>query len=386
MSERTWRRVHQPGALSADVDKPATDAVHAGETPDPVHGSVNAPVVQSSTFRYPEREDGTPSPYIYTRYTNPSIEATETKLAALEQCTHALVFSSGMAAITAVCRSLLRPGDGLLLQQGVYGGTSAFVRDELVPDGIEVHAGPATDAPTVPEGTKVVWMESITNPLLKMADVSAWAHAAHAAGAVLVVDATFATPLVQRPLTLGADLVVHSATKYLGGHSDLTAGVVCTNMDVFHDRLWQHRRNTGAVVEPIASYLLGRSLKTLPLRLARHQQNAAAIAQHFEADGRVTVHYPGVGGMVTLDLGTKDAAVAFRRALRIVTPAASLGGVESLVSLPVETSHAYASAEQRAADGITDGLVRISVGVEDAKDLIADLDHAMTVASSRRNG
>lgn len=367
------------------MDKSATDAVHAGETPDPEHGSINAPVVQSSTFRYPERADGSEAPYIYTRYTNPSIEATETKLAALELAKHALLFGSGMAAIAAVCRTVLGPGDGMVVQQGVYGGTTALIRDELEPDGILVHAGPATEAPEVPPGTKLVWMESITNPLLKRADVEIWAKAARDAGALLCVDATFATPMVQRPLALGADVVVHSATKYLGGHSDLTGGVACTDDADMHERLANHRRNTGAVVEPIAAYLLGRSLKTLPLRMRRHQENAAALAAHFKDDDRVVVHYPGVGGMVTLDLGSLEAAVAFRRNVRIVTPAASLGGVESLVSLPLETSHAYATADERAAQGITDGLVRISVGIEDAADLIGDLEHALTVAISRRN-
>ena len=365
------------------MTKPATDAVHAGETPDPVHGSINVPIVQSSTFRYPERADGSAAPYIYTRYTNPSIEATETKLAALERSRHALLWSSGMAAIHAVCQATLRPGDGLLVQQGVYGGTTAFFRDELAPNGITLHDGPALEAPTVPEGVRLVWMESITNPLLRMADVQAWADAAHAAGARLAVDATFATPILQRPLGLGADVVVHSATKYLGGHSDLTGGVVCTDDAAMHERLWQVRRNTGGVVEPIAAYLLGRSLKTLPLRMRRHQENAARLAEHLQEDDRIhAVHYPGVGGMVTLDLGNRLAAVAFRRHLRIITPAASLGGVESLASLPIETSHAYATADERAKEGVTDGLVRISVGIEDAVDLIGDVDHALSVALS----
>lgn len=373
--------------------RPATDAVHAGESPDPAHGSINVPVVQSSTFRYPERVDGSggdgtrwaPAPYIYTRYTNPSIEATEAKLAALERADHALVFSSGMAAITAVCHAFLRPGDGLMAQQGIYGGTTALFRDELGPHGITIHDGPATDVPDIPEGTRLVWMESITNPLLRMADVEAWAKAAHDAGARLAVDATFATPIVQRPLRLGADVAIHSATKYLGGHSDLTAGVVCTDDDARAQRLREVRRNTGAVMEPIAAYLLGRSLKTFPLRMKRHQENASDLADHLRDDDRCAVHYPGVGGVMTIDLGTKEAAVAFRRHLRIMTPAASLGGVETLVSLPLETSHAYASPEERARDGITDGLVRISVGIEDVADLVSDVDHALSFASSRRN-
>ncbi|MEA3202406.1 MAG: cystathionine gamma-synthase, partial [Thermoplasmata archaeon] len=369
---------------------PSTRAVHAGETPDPISGSVNVPIHQSTTFWYPELpaapgEAGRKSPYIYSRYTNPSLESVEQKVAALEGAPGgALTFSSGMAAISTLCSALLRPGDTLAVQRGVYGGTSAYLDDDLRPWGVTLAPLDAVAPPkAIPAGTKMVWMESITNPLLRVADVRAWADAAHAAGALLCVDATFATPLLQRPLALGADVVMHSATKYLGGHTDVTAGCLAFKDAALRDRVYLRRRNLGPIPDPHAAYLLGRGMKTLVVRMERHCQNALALAQACATmPGVAAVHYPGLpshpdhatarrvlaggfGGMLTLDLGSQERAVAFRRKVQVITPAASLGGVESLVSLPLETSHAYAPAERRRADGIADGLVRISVGIED---------------------
>jgi methionine-gamma-lyase len=373
------------------VSHPDTDAVHAGERPDPADGAVNTRIVQSTTYWFPEMPDGSASGYIYSRYTNPTVEAVEAKIAALEGAERAMLFSSGMAAITSVCLSFLRPGDTLAVQRGVYGGTTALFADVLEGLGIRIHPFDADAGPDLPAGTRLVWMESITNPLLRVADIPVWADAAHAAGARLVVDATFATPLLQRPLELGADVVIHSATKYMNGHSDITAGAVICRAKEDHDKVWNRRRNTGPTLDPTAAYLVGRGLKTLPLRMARHCHNAATLAAALADHPAVAaVHYPGLprhpdhghatrllqsgfGGMVTLDLGSLEAAQSFRRRLRLVTPAASLGGVESLVSLPVETSHAYASADERRRDGIMDGLVRISVGIEDVEDLVRDV-------------
>lgn len=371
---------------------PSTTAVHGGESPDPRHGAVNTPVAHSTTYRYPEAADGGAASHIYTRYDNPTVEAVEAKLAALEGADGAFLFASGMAAIHATVTALL-PGGGIVAHQaGIYGGTTALFHDELASAGYAFHVLDPVN-PDIPEGTDLVWMESITNPLLRVADVEAWANAAHAAGARLVVDATFATPLLQRPLDLGADAVVHSATKYLNGHSDVTAGAVCFRSQD-RNALWTRRRNLGATLDPAAGNLLGRGMKTLAVRMERHVANAACIAQFLADDDRVAaVHFTGLpdhpdcetalrvlsasGGMVTFDLGSLEAAQAFRRALRVVVPAASLGGVESLVSLPRETSHAYASADERRAAGVTDGLVRLSVGIEDADDLIADIDQAL---------
>jgi len=375
----------------------ATDAVHAGETPDPRTGAVNVPITLSSTFWYPERPDGGPSSYIYSRYTNPSLEAVERKLAALEGAGGSVLLASGMAATMAVSVGLLRSGDGILAQPGVYGGTSSFFRDHLAKFGTRyTAASDPVEASKVRKGTKLVWMESITNPLLRVADVAAWADAAHDAGAILSVDATFASPALQRPLALGADLAMQSATKYLGGHSDLIAGAVSWPEGSPHrDPVWHARRDWGATLDPHAAYLLGRGMKTLLVRMRGHCENALGLARAAEGMRNVAaVHYPGLsshpdhatakrlltggfGGMLTLDLGSRDRAVAFRRKLRIITPAASLGGVESLAALPVETSHQYATAEQRKADGITDGLVRVSVGIEALDDLVADVEQAL---------
>lgn len=382
-----------PAAVGAG---PSTCCVHAGETVDP-HGSVGLPVVHASTFWYPELPSGAPSAHIYSRQNNPTVQAVEAKLAALEGTPRALLFGSGMAAIHAACAELLAPGNTIAVQRGVYGGMAAYLLDELVPYGVRVHPFDAHADGSLPAGTRLVWIESVTNPLLRVADVAAWAERAHDAGALLAVDATFATPLLQRPRELGADLVMHSATKYLGGHSDLLAGALCGD-EALIQRLWRRRRNLGGILDPHAAFLLGRGMKTLALRLERHNANAMAVARAGQGHPAVAaVHYPGLpdhpdhalarrvldggfGGMVTLDLGTLEAAKAFRRAVRLFTPAASLGGVESLVSLPLETSHAYATAESRRADGITDGLVRLSVGIEDADDLVADLTGALDAA------
>jgi len=369
--------------------------VHGGETPDPRTGAINTPVTMSSTFWYPELPDGSKAPYIYSRYTNPSVDAVEQKLAQLEGAEGSLLFSSGMGAIMTVCTGLLHSGDTIAVQQGIYGGTTAFLRDELARFGVKTVVLPEVATPAIPPGTKLVWMESITNPLLRVAHVPAWAAAAHAVGARLCVDATFASPILQRPIEMGADLVMHSATKYLGGHSDLIAGAVSWRKKAgVRDDLWRVRRNWGPTLDAHAAYLLGRGMKTLALRMQRHCSNAQALAEAaVDMPGVRAVHYPGLpehadratvkrvltegcGGVVTLDLGTLKAAQRFRRKVKVIAPAASLGGVESLVSLPFETSHAYAGPHEREALGITDGLVRISVGIEDIDDLVADVKRA----------
>ncbi|HEX2066164.1 MAG TPA: PLP-dependent aspartate aminotransferase family protein [Candidatus Thermoplasmatota archaeon] len=379
---------------------PSTRAVHAGEAPDPTSGAVNVPIHQSTTFWFPELPgggdgppQGKPSPYIYSRYTNPSVEAVEAKLAALEGAPGgSLAFASGMAAISSLCATVLRPGDTLAMQRGIYGGTAAYFESELKAWGVQVAELDAVAPPaSLPAGTRLVWMESITNPLLRVADVRAWARVAHAAGALLCADATFATPLLQRPLALGADVAMHSGTKYLGGHADVTAGFLSFADAALRESVFLRRRNLGPTLDPHAAFLLGRGMKTLAVRIERQVRNALGLAQACTAmPGIVAVHHPGLphhpdhatarallsggfGGMVTVDLGSLERAVAFRRRLRLIAPAASLGGVESLACLPLETSHAYAPAAKRRADGVTDGLVRISVGIEDLDDLVADV-------------
>ncbi|MHB1261452.1 MAG: trans-sulfuration enzyme family protein [Thermoplasmatota archaeon] len=397
MPKRAAARAAATARSPRSARGPSTTAVHAGEGSDARSGAVNVPIQQSTTFRYPEMEDGSKAPYIYSRYENPSLESVEDKVAALEgaDAGRSLLFASGMGAIQAACSAFTKPGDVLAVQRGVYGGTMSYLTVELAAFGVKVVEFDAHGPARLPKGTTLVWMESITNPLLRVADPRPWAKAAHEAGARLVVDATFASPLVQKPLALGADVVMHSATKYLNGHADVTAGVLTASDKKMRDELWTRRRNLGAILDPHAAYLVGRGMKTLALRMERHGSNALALAQECEGlAGVKAVHYPGLashpdhdvarkvltggfGGMLTLDLGSKERAQAFRRKVRIILPAASLGGVESLVSLPLETSHAYASAEKRRADGITDGLVRVSIGIEDVADLAADLRQAI---------
>lgn len=383
-------RARKPSSPPEAPPGAATTAVHAGEAPDPRTGAVNVPIHLSSTFWFPELPGGGKAPYIYSRYANPSLEAVEAKLAALEGAAGSLLFSAGMGAIMTACTALLRAGDGIAVQAGTYGGTNAFLGDELARFGVKVHPMGPVEAPKVPKGVRLVWMESITNPLLRVADVQAWAEAAHDAGALLAVDATFASPVLQRPLSLGADLAMHSATKYLGGHADLVAGALSWKDPALREPLWRVRRNWGPTLDPHAAYLLGRGMKTLPLRMERHCANAMALAEAAQSmKGVKAVHHPGLashpdhavakrllagfGGMVTLDLGSLARAQAFRRKVRLIAPAASLGGVESLASLPVETSHAYATPARRKAEGVTDGLVRVSVGIEDIDDLVRDV-------------
>lgn len=369
-----------------------TLAVHAGEQSH-ASGAINTPIVASTTYRYPEAADGSRAEYIYSRYDNPTVQALEQKVAALEGAAHGLAFASGMAAIAALCHTYLRPGDTIAVMEGVYGGTTAYLERELAPMGIRVVRINAFADATLPEGTRMVWLESISNPLLRVPDISSWARRAHDADALLAVDATFAGPVLHQPLALGADFSIHSATKTLGGHGDVTAGILLTNQDP--EAIWVTRRNHGATLDPHTASLTMRGIKTLHLRVKAQSEAALDLAQRLSEHAAVAaVHYPGLerhaehehaaasmgglyGCVVTIDVGSLEAAVSFRRAIQVITPAASLGGVESLASLPVETSHAYASADERAALGITPGLVRLSIGVEHVDDLWADLGQAL---------
>lgn len=354
---------------------PATTCVHGGERINPRHGAVNTPIVQSTTYHYPVAPDGGEAPYIYSRYENPTVESVEEKLAALDGAKYALLFASGLGAEMAIFQTL-KTGDTIAVQSGIYGGTTALLQDEIAPRGVRVVEFDPFKEP-VPQAT-MVWVESISNPLLQVLDIERVATEARMVGATLVVDATFSGPMVHRPLALGADYVVHSATKSLNGHSDVTAGVICANDG--RDVLWKHRRNLGATLDPHAAYLLGRGIKTLHLRMERASQNARALANAARKTG-VEVHDPGVSNMVTLNLGNLAAAIAFRESISLMVPACSLGGVETLVSLPIETSHAYADPATRAALGITDGLVRISLGIEAEEDLLQDLQKGLSGAT-----
>ncbi|GAA4543781.1 cystathionine gamma-synthase [Amycolatopsis samaneae] len=369
-----------------------TRAIHAGQQPDPRTGAVIVPIYQTSTYAQDGVGGTREGDYEYSRTANPTRTALEQALAALEGGRHALAFASGMAASDAVLRTVLRPGDHLVLGNDAYGGTFRLIDKVLSLWGIEHTVADLSKVDDVraairPE-TKLVWCESPTNPLLGIADIAALAGVAHEAGARLVVDNTFATPYLQTPLALGADIVVHSTTKYLGGHSDVVGGAVVTNEDEVREQLFFLRNSAGAVPGPFDAWLTLRGIKTLALRMERHSDNAEKIVQALVKHPKVAkVYYPGLpehpghetaakqmrrfGGMVSFEHADGEQAaleVASRTKLFIL--AESLGGIESLIEHPGRMTHASTAGStlQVPAD-----LLRLSVGIEDGRDLVADL-------------
>ncbi len=356
-----------------------TRAIHAGQPPEPITGAVMTPVFQTSTYAQPSPGKWD---WEYSRTHNPTRTALQDCIAALEGGKHGVCFSSGLAAIDTVLRTL-NPGDKVLCGDDVYGGTYRLFTKEWARFGVEFSFLDTSKGVTVPEGTAMVWIESPTNPLLKTTDIAALVEKAHAVGAIVVVDNTFATPIYQRPLELGADIVVHSTTKYLNGHSDVVGGVVVTNDDDLHARLAFLQNAVGAVPGPWDCFLTLRGLKTLHLRMAAHDANAKALVPWLEGrDDVALVHYPGFGGMVSFVLkGDLAAATRFVEATQVFTLAESLGGVESLIELPAIMTHASVPPDVRAEIGLPDGLIRLSVGVEDLADLQADLVRAFAAAA-----
>jgi cystathionine gamma-synthase len=371
-----------------------TRAIHVGQEPDPATGAVIVPIYQTST--YVQEEVGVHKGFDYSRTANPTRRALEECLASLEGGAHGLAFSSGMGAITTVLH-LLSPGDRVVSVNDVYGGTYRIFTKVYEPKGYvfelaSVDAFNEGLAETLDERTRMVWVESPTNPLLTVVDIAAAARAARAAGALCVVDNTFATPFLQRPLELGADLVVHSTTKYLGGHSDVVGGFVGTNDDALAERLAFLQNALGAVPGPFDSWLVLRGLKTLALRMERHCENARRVAAHLAGHDLVSrVHYPGLpdhpqhelatrqmsdfGGMVSFELlGGEEDARRVVEATRIWQLGESLGGVESLIEHPGLMTHASLAGSPFELSG---NLVRLTVGIESADDLIADLGQAL---------
>jgi len=369
-----------------------TRAVHAGQDPEPAFGAVNVPIYQTSTYAQPEV--GKPKRFDYARTGNPTREALETVLASLEGGRHGLCFASGMAA-EATLLLTLRPEDHVLLSNDVYGGTYRLLARVLADWGVAYDIVDMTDlaafGAAVRHETRVVWVETPTNPLLKVIDIPAAAELAHAGGAMCVVDNTFATPYLQRPLELGADVVVHSVTKYLGGHSDLIGGAVVTNDDALAERLAFLQNAVGAVPGPMDCYLALRGVKTLALRMEAHCRGARRIAEFLSQHPRVTtVHFPGVpghpgfevavrqmkdfGGMVSFEVGSRDEAVRVVQRTKLFFLAESLGGVESLIEVPAPMTHASVSDSPLA---VPDTLIRLSVGIEHPDDLVADLEQAL---------
>lgn len=375
----------------------ATRCIHAGDTVDPATGAVMPPIHTAVTYARssPDRHAG----WIYGRLGNPTRDALERCIAGLEGGVRALAFASGMAA-TATVLELLDAGDHLIAPHDSYGGTFRILDDLRARSaGLQASFVDCSDldaiAAAIRPQTRLLWLETPSNPLLRIQDLSAACALARHHGILSVVDNTFATPVFQRPLELGADIVMHSATKYIGGHSDVLAGLLITRSDELGRRLLSLRSTTGAVAGPFESYLLLRGVKTLALRMERHAANARAVADFLLTHPRVReVHYPGLpdhpghalaarqmsgfGGMLSFEIdGGGTAARDFLKQLRIFTLAESLGGVESLVGYPATMSHAVMPAAQRRAAGIGDGLLRLSVGIEDAEDLLAALAAAL---------
>lgn len=377
-----------------------TRAVHAGQSSDPSTGAVMTPIYQTST--YAQASPGGHKGYEYGRVSNPTRTALEGNLAGLEGTAHGICFASGVAATDAIARCL-RPGDHILASNDLYGGTYRLFRQVFGPFGItsdfvDMQDLGVVEAALRPE-TKLLWIETPTNPMIRVVDIQALASLAHSKGIAVAVDNTFATPILQRPVELGADLVVHSTTKYLGGHSDVIGGAVCTNSDDWNEKLRFLVKAAGAVPGPMDAFLTLRGTKTLDVRMERHCSNAQAIAEFLDAHPKVAhVYYPGLpsspghalarrqmsgfGGMVSFLLADDRVETAYRvlSGTKVFTLAESLGGVESLMNHPATMTHASIPAEERRAAGLHDALIRLSVGIETKEDLIQDLDQALSKA------
>jgi cystathionine gamma-lyase/cystathionine beta-lyase/cystathionine gamma-lyase/homocysteine desulfhydrase len=372
----------------------ATDCIHAGQKPDPTTGAVTVPIYQTST--YVQEGLGRHKGYEYARTHNPTRRALEGNLAALEGGRDALCFASGMAAIQAVL-TLMKSGQRVVVSDNVYGGTHRLFTRVLARYGVEFAFLDASDATALAAGAgdfDMLWVETPTNPLMKVCDIAALAALAHRQQALLVVDNTFMSPFFQRPLALGADVVVHSTTKFLNGHSDSVGGVAVVN-DPRHAEWLRYVQNAaGAILSPFDSWLVLRGTKTLHLRMPRHEENARRIAPFLAGHRKVRrAFWPGLpehpghaiharqargfGSMISIELGAKAAAERLLESVRLCSLGESLGGVETLISHPATMTHAGYTQAERDALGITDGLVRISVGCEDAEDLLADLERGL---------
>jgi len=373
----------------------ATRAIHAGQEPDPTTGAIMPPIYQTSTYRQPEL--GRHLGYEYARVQNPTREALEGNLAGLEGGRHGIAFASGLSAIEAVIKTL-DAGDHVVSEENTYGGTNRMFTRVLARLGIQFTFVDSRDPDQVRDAmrpeTRLVHVETPTNPMMRLCDLEALAEIAHEGDAHLMVDNTFSTPFNQRPLELGADIVVHSTTKYLNGHSDVIGGALVLDDDDLAEEILFVRKSTGAVPGPMDAWLVLRGTKTLHLRMQAHNANGLAVARFLEGHERTeAVHYPGLPshpqhelamrqmsgftGMVSVELGDGDRARRFVEGTRLFALAESLGGVESLIGVPALMTHASVPPDRRAAMGVTDGLVRLSVGIEGIDDLLADLEAAL---------
>jgi len=387
--------------------RPETAAVHGAADLEKKNGPVTTPIYQTSTFEVTDNDQQqrvTSTDRYYTRWGNPTNTVAEETLAALEGVEGARTFASGMGAITSTILALLKTGDHIVAQRDIYGGVTKFFSEWLPKMGIETTFVDTTDyeqhARAIRPNTRLLYLESPTNPALRVVDMKKAAALAKQHGLISMIDSTFGTPINQHPAEYGIDLVMHSGTKYLSGHADLTCGVVCGRRELMK-QLWETRTTLGNCMDPHAVWLLIRGMKTLAVRVSRQNENAQRVAEFLERHAKVRrVHYPflkshpqyaianqqmtGGGGMVTFEVeGTGEDARRVSEAMTLFTLATSLGGVESLVSIPVLTSHAMISAEQRKKMGVTEQMVRLSVGIESADDLIADLEQALETVGAR---
>lgn len=372
----------------------STDCIHAGQEPEPETGAVTIPIYQTSTYVQPEL--GRHKGYEYARTKNPTRSALEANLAALERGRFGHCFASGMSATDTVLR-LLKSGDHVVAGENMYGGSYRLFSRVLEKFGLEFTYVDTSDVANLQSAlkpnTRLVFLETPTNPMMTVTDLSACAEVAHAHGALVVVDNTFCSPYLQRPIELGADIVVHSTTKFLNGHSDSIGGVVVSNRDDIAEQIGFLQNAVGAILSPFDSWLVLRGVKTLAVRMKRHEENGGAMANYLSNHAKVRkVYYPGLpdhpqhelakrqmngfGSMIAFELGSYENAKKFLDRVRLCSLAESLGGVETLISHPETMTHASVPAETRERLGITPGLVRISVGIEDLEDLIADLENA----------
>jgi cystathionine gamma-lyase len=383
--------------MSQPSDRPGfgTLAIHAGQRPDPTTGAIMPPIYQTSTYVQPEL--GRHLGYEYARVQHPTREALEANVAALEGGKHGLSFASGLASIEAVIKTL-RAGDHVVSEENTYGGTTRMFLKVLSRFGITFTHVDTRDPDAVraafrPE-TRLLHVETPTNPMMRLCDLRLMAEIAHEHSALLMVDNTFATPYNQRPLELGADIVTHSTTKYLNGHSDVIGGMLVVNDDALAEELSFVRKCTGAVPGPMDAWLVLRGIKTLHVRMRAHNANGMAIAHYLEGHPAIqATHYAGLDshpqaplaraqmsgftGMVSVELGSGERAKRFVDRTRLFALAESLGGVESLIGVPALMTHASVPPDRRAAMGVTDGLVRLSVGIEEESDLLQDLEEAL---------
>ena len=372
----------------------STDCIHAGQEPEPHTGAVTIPIYQTSTYVQPEL--GRHKGYEYARTKNPTRSALEANLAALERGKHGHCFASGMSATDTVFR-LLKSGDHVVAGENLYGGSYRLFSKVLEKFGLQFTYVDTSNVDNLHgamrENTKLVFLETPTNPMMTVTDLAACADVAHKKGALVVVDNTFCSPWLQKPIELGADIVVHSTTKFLNGHSDSVGGVVVSNRDDIGEQIGFLQNAVGAILSPFDSWLVLRGVKTLAVRMKRHEENGVAMASYLANHAKVKkVYYPGLpdhpghelakrqmngfGSMIAFELGSHANAKKFLDRVRLCSLAESLGGVETLISHPESMTHASVPAETRQRLGITPGLVRISVGIEDLEDLIADLENA----------